>query len=171
MTKKTITFSPHEDGLISLRTPLDLYKKLEYEQTRLVSQGVPHIYDIINFIITSHSLVDWCNRYYTTKEDKVKIDNHKLLRVCRHISNGAKHFELTNPHNAISGIKREGYVSDSYYERLPGQPVYLQEDILIDVIDHETGSNETINFLDFSSEILSFWEKELKRLEGPQEQT
>lgn len=111
---------------LPINTAEEMFEKLKWEETRLVETW--SVYDSYNFIVTAHHLFeDWiCKGYACTVEQQHRAQNLPSEAKCvfdavKDISNGSKHFKLTQNSSLKNQIVTEvtesgcfGY--DSYVE-------------------------------------------------------
>lgn len=99
-------------GIFSLKTPEALIKKL-FTDYELFAKKPSDPYLAFNFFITAEHIPDWIG-------DKSLKKSNAILRICSHIANGAKHFEV-NRHNSVTNTEKvlyvdSGYVEEGYFE-------------------------------------------------------
>jgi hypothetical protein len=92
-------------GVFQLKTPVDLYYKLDRELQRL--REAPDDPDIaFNFFVTAWHILDWLHPGREGEPQRKRLrEGSPLLRLMSHLANGAKHFvvfehikSVNNPH-------------------------------------------------------------------------
>jgi hypothetical protein len=132
-------------GIFDLTTPEALVSKLyvEFEQF----QNNPNdTYQAFNFFVTAEHIPDWLDEKNLRKQEP-------LLRICSHIANGAKHFEV-NRHNAVIGTEKERYAEEGYFaEDYAEEPlvIYLSE------VEARAMGKESIRALELAGMIVDYW--------------
>jgi hypothetical protein len=92
-------------GFFELRTPHDLLKKMQRDHSRLEANSLD-AYAAFDFFVTANHLVDWVWPSATRQQLRDNREDVPLLRVCEHLADGAKHFLLTRPHQALTPPQR-----------------------------------------------------------------
>ncbi|WP_042886288.1 hypothetical protein [Cupriavidus necator] len=151
MSKPVIPhYSPSKTGFLALRTAQDLFAKAERDLAAL--EYNPQSADAaFNFFVTAHHIADWAGALDSR-------DQHPLLKICRHIADGVKHFELTaKHHNLVSGVVDESYVDDGYFE-----PGYVEQDVHI-LLEPNNGltNADRIDVLELARLVIAFWRQRL----------
>jgi len=90
MTEKPL---PNQ-GLFQLRTPHDLVAKARHDLARMRSDP-NDAYAAFDFFVTVRHLPDWLYPNDSKMKESL-FSEHIELRICRHLADGAKHFEVTN---------------------------------------------------------------------------
>jgi len=88
-----------DSGFLELKTAQDLFAKLE-EDLRIACNDPLNSRAWFNFFVTAEHFPEWLYKDINKRSDFKK---HAALRVCSHIANGGKHFdiELSKRHNSI----------------------------------------------------------------------
>lgn len=119
MLQKPITRLP-------INTAQEMFEKLKWEESRLAESW--SVYDSYNFIVTAHHLYwDWIYLGHAASADQqhrarsLPDDAQSVFNVIRDVSNGSKHFQLTNEKSLKSQVVTEVtapgcYGYDSYFE-------------------------------------------------------
>jgi hypothetical protein len=81
-------------GVFDLRTPRDLLTKARHELDRMRADPTD-TYAAFNFFVTARHIPDWLHPTDHQLVEK-QFKTHVELRICRHIADGAKHFQLTD---------------------------------------------------------------------------
>lgn len=85
---------PKYRGIFQLRSASDLLAKARHDFARL--QSDPHdAYAAFDFFVTVRHIPDWLHPHDDAKV-KALFSQNVELRICRHIADGAKHFEATD---------------------------------------------------------------------------
>jgi hypothetical protein len=151
----------NKQGFVELATIQDYCKKLKFDYNQLKADNLNQ-YKAFNFFITAHHLLDWL---FPDKEKnntiRKRIVDEIIFKVCSHIANGIKHFEV-NPkrHSSVNKIEKVGYVQAGYVEA-----GYVKETIYITLENKAReifGNTIEIEYL--AEEIIEFWKKELNNL-------
>ena len=95
------------EGAFTLRTPRDLFKKLESDYNALVNDR-DNPYLAYNFFVTAEHMLDWLYPGYGNKKRRQsERESQVLLQVCSHLATGAKHFVAeAKHHGSVSGSVR-----------------------------------------------------------------
>lgn len=130
-----------------LKTPVDLFSKLEADLAELEDSG-QDTRTAFNFFVTAEHLPDWLG-----KRDLVK--KNPILRIVSHIANGAKHLHLDESrHKSVTTAKKSHYVEAGYVE-----PGYFYEPLLIHLSEEESkhfGISD-IDVVTLGKRVLEFW--------------
>ena len=82
-------------GVFTLKTAADLREKVRRDLEKLRAEPL-NVDAAFNFFVTAEHMLDWSKTKDTRK-------NSTLLRICSHLANGFKHFELDERrHNSVS---------------------------------------------------------------------
>ena len=104
-------------GVFQLVGPTDLRAKLRRDLKRFSEEPLnPDM--AFNFFVTAEHMLDWVypGRANSKRRTAEKRES-ALLRVCSHLANGAKHFEVEDPqHDSVKSTGTAGgYLSPSYF--------------------------------------------------------
>jgi hypothetical protein len=104
-------------GLFNLATPVDLREKLRRDFQAIIT--TPLSPDAaFNFFVTAEHMLDWVfpKRANSSKRKNAKA-NSVVLRICSHLANGAKHFEVEDPQHdsVVAGTTGGGYFNAQYF--------------------------------------------------------
>jgi len=142
-------------GLFQLSAPADMLKKLRHDFERLKGDHVD-AYAAFDFFVTARHIPEWLYPGDKTKQDAV-FSQSVLMRVCRHIADGSKHFEAT--------AKQHDSVADTRLEGGAFQAGAFQSDAFDvgNLIVHLTGDaasclGNSIEVVDLAQQVLTFWE-------------
>lgn len=95
-------------GFFQLQSAEDLFAKLKIELEEL-QQDPSNSRHAFNCFVTAEHLPDWVGNKSLRKE-------HSLLRVCSHLANGGKHFEV-NRHSSVVAAERDGVFEEGAFEK------------------------------------------------------
>lgn len=145
-------------GLFDLRTPQDLLAKARHDFGRLKSSPLDQ-YAAFDFFVTARHIPEWVAGPSGDKGAAL-FQRYVKLRIARHIAEGAKHFEATDPrHKQVSatsvtpGAFQAGTFSSSAFQT--GGLV-----IALDPADPDTSSLGTrIDALELARRVLAVLEK------------
>ena len=91
-------------GLFQLKTPRDLVAKARHDLSRM--RADPHdAYAAFDFFVTVRHFPEWLHPNDHSKIESI-FSQHLELRICRHLADGAKHFEATHPKHKQVGKTR-----------------------------------------------------------------
>lgn len=130
-----------------LKTPLDLFRKLENDFAALEA-SYQDTWAAFNFFVTAEHLPDWLHQ-------RCRLREHAILRMVSHLANGAKHFELADKrHRSVMATEKDRYFEEGYVE-----PGYVEEPLLIHLAaDEECELGvAVIDALALARMILDFW--------------
>lgn len=142
------------EGLFYLRVPKDLLAKLRHDYARFDADPVD-AYAAFDFFITARHLPEWL--YPDDPAKKNAAFDNELMKVCRHIADGSKHFRLTDGrHESVRHTLLEGaWVAPGWMDPQladPGRLVVELEEGAADVL------GATIECRELAKRILHFWE-------------
>ncbi|MBA4066098.1 MAG: hypothetical protein C0501_20740 [Isosphaera sp.] len=103
-------------GLFELKTPADLFRKLEHDLRRLEADALD-AYAAFDFFVTAEHMLDWV---YPDDPDAraAARQSDPLLEVCSHLANGSKHFRATHPrHRSVDDTRQHGGAFSSAFSR------------------------------------------------------
>lgn len=95
-------------GFFQLQTAEDLFAKLKWELEKL-QQDPSNPWHAFNFFVTAEHLPDWVDNKSLRKENA-------LLRICSHLANGGKHFEVDR-HSSVAVAERDGVLEEGVLEK------------------------------------------------------
>lgn len=130
-----------------LKTPADLFRKLESDLASLDASG-QDTRIAFNFFVTAEHLPDWLGL-------RTLVQKNSILRIVSHIANGAKHFNLNDPrHKSVTNTEKFRIYAEDVYE-----PDVFYEPLIIHLSPDETrelGQSE-IDALTLGHKVLEFW--------------
>ena len=86
-------------GIFQLRTASDLREKLRRDLAKLKAEPLDAD-AAFNFFVTAEHMLDWVYSGKARTDERTKArQGSVLLRVCSHLANGAKHFEVEGKHH------------------------------------------------------------------------
>lgn len=89
-------------GIFQLATAEDLLAKLRHDLQRMRADPLD-AYAAFDFFVTVPHFPEWLYPDDPTKKNAL-FSQHVELRTCRHLAEGAKHFEATEPrHKQVAG--------------------------------------------------------------------
>jgi hypothetical protein len=107
-------------GIFQLKTAADLAAKMRHDLERL-RKNPSDTYAAFDFFVAARHFAEW--RFPNDRRSQNDFfAQHVELRICRHLADGAKHFELHNPqHQQVrSTVKTAGAWDKSWYVWAPG---------------------------------------------------
>jgi hypothetical protein len=144
-------------GFAELRTPSDLFQKLECDLGRIKALPTDQ-YAAFDFFVTAEHLVDWIHPTDRTAREALRASS-PLLRITSHIANGVKHFEATaKHHNSVVDIEKSRYVQPGFV-----QEGYFAEPLTVHLTPDEErllGVN-SIEADDLAQQVYGFWKSYL----------
>ena len=158
-----------QDGFFDMWTPGDLLQKLIHDFDRLKADPLS-TYAAFDFFVTADHMLDWelPESVPGAKEEKSTLrKTNRLLAVCSHLGNGAKHFELSNPsHKSVRASElHEGAFQASAFANAFNVsrfvPVFNQRlNFVIGFIDVAVAPNRIVTSFGFA-EVLSLGRSKL----------
>jgi hypothetical protein len=134
-------------AFFELTTPLQLFRKMEADLAALQQSGQDsHI--AFNFFVTAEHLPDWLGL-------RALVHQHALLRIVRHLANGAKHFNVDpKRHRSVVVTSKDRYFEEGYIE-----PGYMEEPLLVHLSPDEADEMGTavIDSVSLGRKVLAFW--------------
>ena len=97
---------------LPLRTPRDLYEKLQREAARLAANvNTVNGDDLFNFVVTAWHLQEWIRKRSPRTHPDFDTDYARLIanphiRICRDLANGSKHVRLTYGDQTVTKVER-----------------------------------------------------------------
>lgn len=143
-------------GFFQLRFPQDLFAKMRYDYERMKREPM-NVYPAFDFFVTANHLVDWIWPSAGREQLKKNRAEHAIPRICEHIANGAKHFLLTAPHNAVAGLKAtHGAFDPAAFD----SNAFDTSGLFIDLKPDEAAAfgAERITAIDLAQRVLEYWE-------------
>jgi hypothetical protein len=159
-------------GIFELQSPKDLLRKLRFDFEQLQKRPA-NTYSAFNFFVTAELMKDWLypGRDSVSQAKREAIENSsRVLQVCSHLANGAKHFRAeARHHRSVKDTHRTGgywnarywaanYWAAGYWSK-GGLFVDLQGDAA-----KELGARVSVIVL--AESVLAFWENRTE-LQGP----
>ena len=149
-------------GVFELRDHRALMAKLERDFEVITAN--PRDSDAAyNFFVTGWHLLEWAFPGDEQTQGLLR-DENVCLQICRHIALGAKHFELTTLHKAVSrtgkdgGMWAEGAWADGVWaDGFWGEKLYID---LLPNAAQALGA-ERIFAVDLANKVIEFWRKNL----------
>jgi hypothetical protein len=109
-------------GIFELREPIDLFRKLQHDFTRIQLNALDQ-YAAFDFFVTAEHILDWL--FPGRENDKARNEAREknfIRGVCSHIASGAKHFEVQHSRHAsvtdvavVSGAFQDGAFQSSAF--------------------------------------------------------
>jgi hypothetical protein len=137
----------------------------------LLKRESDNAYTAFNFFVTAEHILDWLypKRVNKNKREKMR-EGSQILKVCSHIANGAKHFEIEDKHhNSVLKTEREGgYFPKNYFHKIYFAKGYFKEARLVVRLSGEAKKSlgATVDVVSLASQILQLWEnhQDIKKL-------
>lgn len=145
-------------GLFHLRTARDLLAKLRHDFERLQQDHV-NAYAAFDFFVTARHLPEWLYPGDSPEQKhkrRALFDDSVLMRLCRHIADGSKHFTVTAPqHDSVRDTSLQG----SGFQPGPFQSDAFQVGQLIVELDGDAAVQfgRSIEVTDLAERILGSW--------------
>lgn len=79
-------------GFFELKTPVDLFRKLEHDFQRIEKEPLD-TFAAFDFFVTAEHMLDWVYPDDSASRKAVRQGN-PVLEVCSHLANGSKHFQV-----------------------------------------------------------------------------
>ena len=145
-------------GFFELKTPQDLFRKMEHDFARMEAAVLDSL-AAFDFFVTAEHMVDWIHLGHATKPIKTtERGNNIILQVCSQLANGAKHFvPYQDQHDKIKDLEsRPGAFSPAFSQGFPvaGLIVHLDGDAEADL-------GPSIFALELAEKILDHWRQRL----------
>lgn len=147
------------DGFADLRTPTDLFRKLEHDRARMEADPSDS-YAAFDFFVTAEHLLDWLLPGPSKEKDrKERRKAEEFLKITSHLANGAKHFHKLKPHHVSvrhtdifeGGFDAHSFSPDSFSPssfELGGLHVELEDGTLLHAYS-------------LADQVLTYWRREL----------
>ena len=138
------------DGFFSLRTPRDLFAKLESDFSRFKTADATSAeaqYAAFDFFVTALHMTDWMSNVQGgSRSSHEAYPNGSLVYD---LGNGAKHFRVKRElHTTVSDTGSAGFFDPTFFDS-----AYF--DVARLVIDLEDGT--TVDALDVAQRVLDHW--------------
>ena len=130
-----------------LKTPADLFSKLESDLASLESSGQDSR-NAFNFFVTVEHLPDWLDQ-------RTLVKQNCILRIVSHIANGAKHFQLRDErHKSVTSTEKFRVFEEGVFE-----PGVFYEPLLIHLSEDEANelNLKEIDAVELAHKVLDFW--------------
>jgi hypothetical protein len=144
-------------GFFELKTPEDLFRKLEHDFQRIVKEPLD-TFAAFDFFVTAEHMLDWV---YPNDAVKQTAERHStpLLEVCSHLANGSKHFQATN--------RRHRSVDDTRHHRGAFSNAFSSAFDISRLEIHLQGSaaatfGNLVAVEDLAHQVLDYWRAQLK---------
>lgn len=149
-----------DPGLFTLKTAEDLFRKLERDFNLMRARPLdPDV--CFNFFVTAEHLPEW-HFGGDAKKAAAHRDSKALLRVCSHLANGAKHFQV-NRHSSVGSTNYATVVRYSPVGEPPKpQPSGTETRFSVQFTQQEfaeLGHEMTVDML--GAKLLEYWRQEL----------
>lgn len=134
-------------GIFNLNTPETLVRKLAQDYT-LFEQQPFNPYLAFNFFVTAEHIPDWIG-------DKDIKKKHSILRICSHLANGAKHFEVDpKRHQSVRKTEKALYCERGYLVN-----GFIEEPLIVHLSNGEIGEfgQPHIEAVKIAKSVLEFW--------------
>ena len=149
-------------GLGSLKTPLDLLQKIRLDFERL-RKNPSNSYVAFDFFVSSYHMLDWLHPNDRKGRDSEEEDC-RLLQLCSHIANGAKHFEATaKKHKSVRDVQnKSGVLNQGVLNTAVLNPNKLNFAGLFVYLNGEAAKEfrSMIGVIDLAKKILEHWESD-----------
>ena len=143
-------------GIFALKTPQDLFRKLEHDMQRLEAEPL-NVYAAFDFFVTAEHMLDWVHPCDSTRQ-KAERQSNSLLEVCSHLANGSKHFQATNPrHQSVNDAQEHRGAFSSAFSRdfdISRLEVHLKGTA-------EAAFGSVVEVTDLARKVLDYWRKRL----------
>lgn len=148
-------------GIFQLQSAQDLVSKARHDIARLRSD--PHdAYAAFDFFVTIRHVPDWLYRNQPTKRDEL-FSKHVELRICRHLADGAKHFEVTHSrHKQVVTTSRSSGAWGDAWAKGVWKPGVWGDGLFISLDPRDTDTKtigSRINALELAERALAIVEK------------
>lgn len=137
-----------DPGIFELKTALDLFNKLKMD-FQVANSNPLNSCAWFNFFVTAEHLPEWLLND-AAKASQLRKD-HAILRICSHIANGGKHYQVrAKNHRSVEGT------AVSY---VVGPEFKIEQEFILCLAESESlelGAN-VISVLDLAKKILEFY--------------
>ena len=123
-------------GLGSLKTPKELFEKVEHDRKRLEADPADE-YAAFDFFVTAYHMLEWVHPNHARKDSlqagkrKLIADKERLLRIAAELANGVKHFEQFSYAGIADVETAGGYWPRGYWPAGYWPPGFWKEPRLI----------------------------------------
>jgi hypothetical protein len=148
-------------GFFELKTPQDLFGKLQHDYQRLAANPTDS-YAAFDFFVTANCLVDWTWPSATRDQQRDNRRTETIPRICEHLADGAKHFLLTSPHQGVADTER---VPGAVYGEMVwgvsrwGMAAHLA--VQLEPAEATELGKSSFSAVDLAALVLSYWERRL----------
>lgn len=148
-------------GIFQRNSVRDLVSKARHDIARLRSNPTD-AYAAFDFFVTVRHVPDWLYPNQPTKRDRL-FAKHVELRICRHLADGAKHFEATHPrHKQLASTWKSSGAWGNAWAKGVWKPGVWGDGLFIslDPSDSDTKSiGSRISALELAERVLAIVEK------------
>jgi hypothetical protein len=146
-------------GFFALTTPQDLLAKLRHDHRRLAANPIDS-YAAFDFFVTANHMVDWIWPSATPKQQKENRRDEVIPRICEHLADGAKHFLLSRPHDAVAATeKTEGAFDPETFDAA----TFDVGDLVVTLEPPEAAviGQLKISALELAGQVLAYWTRRI----------
>ena len=149
-------------GLFELQTPGDLYRKLEWEFSKLAKDPKDSRV-AYNFIVTAYHLLEWVlpetEPDFKTKRQEMERQC-PALEICHHLSIGAKHFVPTNPKlTAVRETGRASHWHKNHWGIGYWHKNYWADALTVELVGRARDAyGKSISLKDLADTMMEFWQ-------------
>jgi hypothetical protein len=139
------------DGFFTLRTPADLFQKLESDFKRLSSCPATSIeaqYAAFDFFVCAEHMADWVK--HANGGSLSQLRSYSDGALASHIASGAKHFRVDTTRH--TQVKDTGVDSGTFDSAIFDSNIFHTDNLVIELED-----GKAISVLDVASRVLTHW--------------
>jgi hypothetical protein len=149
-------------GIFQLQTPSDLREKLRRDFDKLKAEPL-NADAAFNFFVTAEHMPDWAFPGEAGKDDRKEARRGSaLMRVCSHLANGAKHFEVDDQrHDLVSSTETvEHTISVVRIASITG-PFVSRPKLLLTLKGKAAAElGKVIGALELAQQVMDYWDKQ-----------
>jgi hypothetical protein len=151
-------------GIFYLTTAADLRGKLRRDLEKLKHEPLNGD-AAINFLLTAEHMLDWVYpKRVNRKKRHDEKSNSMILRICSHVANGAKHFEVEDPqHDSVSSTgTAAGYFAAPYHAPRYFSNAYFGAGRMLAVRLKGSAAKQLgprISVVDLAEKVMEYWDK------------
>jgi hypothetical protein len=143
-------------GSFDLKTRADLFRKLKHDHSCIIKNWADS-YAAFDFFVTALHMEDWPP--VGTPAPYIDSDHDKVLKkVCSHLANGLKHFEVdADRHHSVIRTELAGSAFDPH----SFSPATFQVGRLVIHLDEDAATAlgmSSIDVVTLANEVLAYWE-------------
>jgi hypothetical protein len=145
---------PMVEGFFELQTAKDLLRKLQHDSDRLKKSPVDS-HAAFDFFVTAYHMLEW---KYPNGDGRTQTYLENWFQVCRHLANGAKHFQAVRGNSVKNTLVHKGAFDQNAFSH-----AFDVSELRVE-LDGEAAREfgPSIGVLELADKVLHFWQERVK---------